>query len=100
MYVEDVLGLQEDNRVVHKLGRWTLALAPSRRAVRARWRISGNGDSYVVVAGDSLSKIAHFICGNERKWKAIHDANRSKISDPNLIKPGQRLLIPSELVSR
>lgn len=98
MYVEDVLGLQEDNSVVHWLGRWTLPLAPSRRVVRARWRIRGNGQSYLVVAGDSLSKIASVICGNEQKWRTIYAANRSRIPDPNHVRPGQRLMIPIEVL--
>lgn len=98
MYVEDVLGLQADNQVVKKLGKWTLSLAPSRRLKRARWTIGGGGLTYVVAHGDSLSKIAADLCGDPQKWKQIHDANRSQIPFPDRIHPGQRIVIPKELL--
>ena len=50
---------------------------------------------YVVVAGDSLSKIAKRFYGNANDWRRIYDANRTVIGDnPDLIKPGQKLTIP------
>lgn len=98
MYAEDVLGLQKDNAIVQALGDWMLKLAPSRRAKLARWTIGGEGLSYVVVSGDSLSKIAADLCGDPQKWKQIHQANRAKIPFPDRIHPGQRIVIPEELV--
>ena len=98
MYVEDVLGLQKDNNIVHLLGDWTLDVAPSRRVKRARWTIDGEGWSYVVAPGDSLSKIASDLTGDAKDWTKIHDANRARIPDPDLITPGQRIIIPTELV--
>jgi len=50
--------------------------------------------SYTVVAGDSLSKIAKKFYGNANAWKAIFEANRDKIANPDLIRPGQVLRIP------
>ena len=47
-----------------------------------------------VKAGDSLSKIAKRELGDGNKWKAIYDANKDKIKDPDLIHPGQVLTIP------
>lgn len=49
-------------------------------------------NTYMVEAGDSLSKIAAKYGTN---WKAIFDANRDQISDPDKIFPGQELKIPS-----
>lgn len=49
---------------------------------------------YVVVSGDSLSKIAKREYGDARKWPLIFEANKNAIKDPNLIFPGQRLIIP------
>lgn len=46
---------------------------------------------YTVVSGDSLSKIA---VGYGTTWQAIYNANKDLISDPNLIYPGQVLVIP------
>ena len=91
MYVEDVLGLQEHDPIYN----WATAkLFPSRRVTRAKWKIQGKGLSYLVKAGDSLSKIALALYGDQRKWKQIHEANRSQVTNPDVIVPGQRLTIP------
>jgi nucleoid-associated protein YgaU len=50
--------------------------------------------TYTVVAGDTLSAIAKREYGAANRWKAIFEANRDKISNPDLIKPGQVLTIP------
>ena len=62
--------------------------------------------AYVVEPGDSLWRIAGFILRSNsdgdpssadiaRFWPTIYAANRALIGDnPNLIFPGQRLLIP------
>ncbi|HXG54567.1 MAG TPA: LysM peptidoglycan-binding domain-containing protein [Vicinamibacterales bacterium] len=55
---------------------------------------SGQDQTYVVVSGDSLSKIAKRYYGDANKWPRIHEANRDQIKDPDLIHPGQRLKIP------
>ena len=49
---------------------------------------------YTVQSGDSLSKIAQQQYGDGKKWKAIFEANRDQISNPDLIHPGQVLTIP------
>jgi len=51
--------------------------------------------TYTVKAGDSLSKIAQRELGDASRWHAIYDANRDKISDPDLIHPGQVLTMPT-----
>jgi len=51
--------------------------------------------TYTVAAGDSLSKIAKHFYGNANEYMRIFEANRDKISDPNNIKVGQELVIPS-----
>jgi nucleoid-associated protein YgaU len=52
------------------------------------------GRSYTVKPGDSLSKIAKALTGDLNNWKAIHEANRDTIKDPNVIHAGQVLRIP------
>jgi nucleoid-associated protein YgaU len=49
---------------------------------------------YVVVSGDSLSKIAKREYGNASEWTRIYEANRDLIKDPDKIFPGQKLNIP------
>jgi hypothetical protein len=56
---------------------------------------SGSEQSYTVVAGDSLSKIAKHFYGDANKWPRIHEANRDQIKNPDLIYPGQKLRIPA-----
>jgi LysM repeat protein len=51
----------------------------------------GGGHTYTVEAGDNLSKIGEKY---GLPWKAIYDANRDTISNPDLIHPGQELKIP------
>ncbi|MBK6723404.1 MAG: LysM peptidoglycan-binding domain-containing protein [Acidobacteria bacterium] len=55
--------------------------------------LAGGGvNTYTVVSGDSLSKIAsHYGI----QWKAIWDANRDILNHPDKIYPGQELKIPS-----
>ena len=51
----------------------------------------GGANTYTVVSGDNLSKIA----GKYGiTWKAIYDANRDILNDPDKIYPGQELKIP------
>jgi nucleoid-associated protein YgaU len=52
------------------------------------------GQSYTVQSGDSLSKIAKQVYGDANKWHTIFDANRDKITNPDLIHPGQVLTLP------
>lgn len=56
---------------------------------------SGAGKTVTVKAGDSLSKIAKRELGDANKWHAIYEANRDKIKDPDMIHPGQVLVLPS-----
>jgi LysM repeat protein len=53
------------------------------------------GKTYTVAAGDSLSKIAKQFYGNANEYMKIFDANKDKLTDPNNIKVGQQLVIPS-----
>jgi nucleoid-associated protein YgaU len=55
----------------------------------------GSGKTYVVVEGDSLSKIARREYGDANKWPTIYEANKDLINDPDLIFPGQKLKVPS-----
>lgn len=52
------------------------------------------GRTYVVVPGDSLSKIAKREYGDAAAWTRIFEANRDTITNPDLIHPGQTLRLP------
>jgi LysM domain len=50
--------------------------------------------SHTVVHGDTLSNIAQKYYGNSALWTKIYAANKAVIgSNPNLLKPGQKLII-------
>lgn len=52
---------------------------------------------YTVASGNTLWGIAQKFYGNGAKWQTIYSANRGIIgSNPNLIHPGQRLVIPGK----
>lgn len=59
-------------------------------------KTAASGDSYTVVSGDSLSKIAKNHYGDAAKWKQIYEANKALIgNNPDLIQVGQVLTLPS-----
>jgi nucleoid-associated protein YgaU len=64
--------------------------------------VSGGGGTgtpaaqhYTVQKGDTLSHIAKHVYGKASGWHAIFEANRDQIDDPDLIRPGQVLVIPA-----
>ncbi|HEV2374847.1 MAG TPA: LysM peptidoglycan-binding domain-containing protein [Streptosporangiaceae bacterium] len=74
-------------QVVH--ARLDAAMHPLR--ANARVRVS---HTYSVQPGDTLSGIAVRYYGRAGEWHRIYRANRSEVSDPNLIFPGETLRIP------
>jgi len=48
-----------------------------------------------VQSGESLSKIAKHYYGDPMKYQAIFEANRNLLDNPDLIHPGQVLVIPN-----
>jgi len=53
------------------------------------------GDRYEVVGGDTLWSISRRMLGDPYAWPDIHAANREAVRDPDLIRPGQRLVVPA-----
>ena len=51
--------------------------------------------TYTVQGGDTLSKIAREYLGDGNAYMKIFNANRDQLSDPDKIRPGQVLKIPS-----
>jgi nucleoid-associated protein YgaU len=51
--------------------------------------------TYTVKSGDTLSKIAKEHLGDGNAYMKIFNANKDQLSDPDKIRPGQVLKIPS-----
>ena len=51
--------------------------------------------TYTVKSGDTLGKIAKEHLGDAGAYMKIFDANKDQLTDPDKIKPGQVLKIPS-----
>jgi nucleoid-associated protein YgaU len=49
---------------------------------------------YTIERGDTLSKIAKKFYGNAGDWKKIYEANKTTIKNPDLIYPGEKIIIP------
>ena len=56
---------------------------------------AAQGSTYTVQAGDTLSKIAKQHYGDANAYMKIFNANKDQLTDPDKIKPGQVLKIPS-----
>jgi LysM repeat protein len=68
--------------------------SPMQAAPAASPSPAAQAQTYTVVSGDNLSKIAKHFYGNANDWHKIFEANRDKLSNPDLIQPGQVLRIP------
>jgi resuscitation-promoting factor RpfA len=66
------------------------AATPKAAPVQQAAPQTGTGD-YVVKAGDTLSKIAEQL-NVQGGWNALFEQNKSTVSNPNLIFPGQALV--------
>lgn len=52
--------------------------------------------TYTVKSGDCLWRIAQSMLGSGSRYTEIYNLNKNKISDPNLIYPGQVLTVPAK----
>ena len=74
------------------------ATGPAQGQGQAQGQSGGaqsQGATYTVKPGDTLSKIAKDHLGNASAYMEIFNANRDQLSDPDKIKPGQVLKMPS-----
>ena len=75
---------------IKKHGGWEAEVAADVRADRTD--IHG---IHTVKAGESLSKIAKTHLDDASRYMDIFNANKDKLKDPDLIHPGQELVIPN-----
>ncbi len=68
---------------------------PAAQAAAASAGSGAGGRTYKVQPGDTLSKIAKEFYGDANKYQRIFEANRDKLENPDKIRAGQELTIPS-----
>ena len=56
---------------------------------------SVQAQTYTVQKDDTLQKISKKVFGSYGKWYKIYEANKEKIKNPNVLKPGTVLTIPA-----
>ena len=69
--------------------------APATMTAGAAASGGQNSREYTVQSGDTLSKISRQFYGDANQYMKIFEANRNVLQDPNQIKPGQKLVIPT-----
>jgi len=85
--------IQEAKERTEKMKKETVAKANAMAAQRKKDELAVK--KHVVVAGDTLSAIAKKYYDDANQYMKIYEANKDVIGgDPNLIKPGQELVIP------
>lgn len=52
------------------------------------------GKTYVVRKGDTLSKISMLFYNDKSRWRAIWQANKTRVPNPDRITEGTKLIIP------
>ena len=97
---EDAETLGDDVRVTLQLREWkpwsvktvsqTLGSSGGDRETSG----APSGKTYTVKKGDCLWNIAKLLLGDGSRYTEIYALNRDKITNPNLIYPGQVLTIP------
>ena len=76
-----------------RVGKKPLKLKPKKL-----YPVKKIGKLYEVKKGESLWRISGHkdVYNDPSKWKKIYEANKNKIANPNVVYPGQRLVIPPE----
>lgn len=72
------------------------ALPKSETATATPKRVQPVKRTHQVQRGESLASISIRYYGDKDGWKKIFEANKAKLKDPELIKVGQVLVIPSK----
>lgn len=68
--------------------------SPSDIAADIKVEVTDYYHKHTVASGDSLSKIAKHYYDDAQKYMKIFNANTDQLKDPNMIHPGQELVIP------
>lgn len=68
---------------------------PTAAAVKADEIGPKEAQTYTVLKDDTLQKIAKKFYGSYGKWIKLYEANKEKLKNPNVVRPGTVLTIPA-----
>lgn len=91
-------GLVKNQDEVNKIWDAIKTVPDWRNDIVAEIKVDPNAKqqtTYTVKSGDTLSKIAKEYLGDANAYMKIFDANKDQLNDPDKIKPGQVLKIPT-----
>jgi nucleoid-associated protein YgaU len=93
-------GLVKNQDEVNKIWDAIKTVPDWRNDIVAEIKIDPNAKhvqqtTYTVKSGDTLSKIAKDHLGDANAYMKIFEANKDQLNDPDKIKPGQVLKIPT-----
>ena len=71
------------------------AVEPAGQQEPEQVQPAGTAEKYVIQKNDNLHKIARRFYGDSKFWRAIYMANTDVIPDPEVLKVGTEIVIPS-----
>ena len=92
-----VTSQDEANKIwdaIKTIPEWRNEVVADIKATGAGASAPAQGSTYTVKSGDTLSKIAKSLLGDQGAYMDIFNANRDQLNDPNVVRPGQVLKIP------
>ncbi len=95
MIVSKRLSQQEKEPAMIRLAVAILTLLILPGSIGAQETSTAQQRMHEVVRGETLWDLSGRYLGNPFRWPLIAEANRSTVRDPDLIFPGQKLVIPS-----
>jgi nucleoid-associated protein YgaU len=99
LYFKGTTETQEDaNKIwdaIKTIPDWKTDIVADIKATGGGAKSGGGAQSYTVKSGDTLSKIAKEHLGDANAYMDIFNANKDQLTDPDKIKPGQVLKMPS-----
>jgi len=84
----------EKERVWDQIKKIDASYADLKHNIQVSSSVPAPTESYTVVSGDTLGKIAKHFYGNAGDYMKIFNANTDKLKNPDLIQPGQVLKVP------
>jgi nucleoid-associated protein YgaU len=94
LIAQHFLGSATRWREIFNINRDTIS-NPDLIRVGQALRIPVQLRTHIVQRGETLSGLAARFLGDARRWRDIFDVNRDRIQNPDLIRLGQELRIPS-----